>query len=301
MVVQVGKGLASECFGGGAIELSQSRISGDNEIWVAYCKVYNLVPYIFVVLGVCVGCYLVAKLVVVGDILLERAREPLAQISPLCKVAHRAVVHREAGLQGTTKRRHLCLGECGVALQAPKRHKEQTYGRALLTYQVAEYANKASVKVVVLHCVTIFVGSELLEPRHRVTAHRRRREYLDTLWQPHHHTIRREVLGVNYKGDLHRTVSEAEVDRWLHRSGVVHHLVAERPTGVGVDDIDLFALELMPLHIGAIGTPRVVLCRCRRCTQEGNQGEYDMFNPLFQFKIYFLRPLRLNTLSQKSR
>ena len=69
------------------------------------------------------------------------------------------------------------------------------------------------------------------------------------------------------EGYLHRSVAEAEVDCGLYGSGVVHHLVAYGASRVGVDYIYLVALELVPAQIGRVGTPRVVLCRGRVCTE----------------------------------
>ena len=257
----------------GLVEALHTEVCRCDDVWVTHRIAHHLVPHIFVKLGVGVGGDLVAELIVVRDILAVGAAEPLVDTTIESNVSHCTVVYRKAWLQGTSKRRHLRLGECGIALQTPQWHKEESDGRALLSEDVTKNFDEAAVEVVVLDGVAVFVGSELLEPRHRVAVCGGRGENLHTLREPHHHTVRREVLGVNDEWNLHRAMAEAEADGWLHSLSVVHHLVTESACCVGVDNIDFIPFELVPAHIGRVGTPRVVLCRSGICPNQRHDGD----------------------------
>ena len=81
---------------------------------------------------------------------------------------------------------------------------------------VTKGPHPSAIEIIILHSMAIFVCRQLLQPWHRVARYCRRRENLHTLRQPHHHTIRHRILGVDNKRNFHRTVAKSEIYRGLH-------------------------------------------------------------------------------------
>ena len=230
---------------------------------------------------------LVTQFVVVGDVVAVGAAEPLVDIAPVARspavaphAPHRAVGHREGGLEPPAERRHHRLGHHGVALHGPDRHAEQADGRSLLPEHVAQGADHTAVEVVVLHGMAVLVGHKLLVPRHRVAVNGRRSEELHTLREIHHQSVRLEILRVQDEGDAHRAVAEAVVDRRTHRTHVEERPGGQGRSRVGIDHPYVGGADRRPLHRG-VGTPRVILrggaLHARQQTRQQAESGKDLF------------------------
>ena len=265
------EGLAEELLHVGLVELAQGDARGGQHVGVARTVPRDLVPDVLAVTLPGIGTYLVSQFVVVGDVVAVGAAEPAVDVAPVAAdAAHRAVGHRERGLQPPSERRHHRLGHHGVALHSPDRHAQQADGRTLLPQHVAQGADDAPVEVVVLHGMAVFVGHELFVPRHRVALDGRRGEELHTLGEIHHQSVRLEILGVHDEGDAHRAVAEAVGDVGLHGADVEQRAPGDGRHGVGIDHPHVGRADRRPLH-RRVRPPRVILGGGALGTADGDE------------------------------
>ena len=265
------EGFAEELYDVGLVEFAQRHARGGQHVGVARPVPRDLVPDVLAVAFPGVGADLIAQLVVVGNVVAVGAAEPAVDVAPVAAdAAHRAVGHRERGLQSPSERRHHRLGHHGVALHSPDRHAQQADGRTLLPQHVAQGADDAPVEVVILHGMAVFVGHELFVPRHRVALDGRRGEELHTLGEIHHQPVRLEILGVHDEGDAHRAVAEAVGDVGLHGADVEQRAPGDGRHGVGIDHPHVGRADRRPLH-RRVRTPRVILGGGALGTADGDE------------------------------
>ena len=266
VALQIVERFAEERRDVGAVVFLERDARGRQHVGVARAEAGHFVPDVLAVAVVGVGADLVAQLVVVGHVVAVRAAEPFVDVPAVAAPAVGAdaaqgpVADRERGLQPPAERRHRRFGHHGVALHGPDGHAEQSDGRPLLSEQVAQHADHAPVEVVVLYGVAVFVGHELLEPRHRVAVDGRRREKLHALGQVHDQTVRPEVLGVHDERNAHRAVGEAFGDGGLHGADVEERAPRHGVHRVGEDHPHVGRADRRPLH-RSVRAPGVVLRR----------------------------------------
>ncbi len=245
---------------GAAEEFFQHPVRRDYHIRTTRGKPCYAVAHDLAVTRVTAAAYQVTEAVMVGDIIPERAAEPLVLVGKAPQdIAVGAIGHRETRLQAAAECRHLGLRHYRIALDHPQRHEYEAYGRTLLPEQIAQDLHHAAVEVVVLHGMTVLVRHELLLPRHGVARDGGRREKLYSLGQPHYKAVRTKIHRMYDQRDRHLPVAVTE--RYVAADGIhIVHRPARYALGrIGIYDAVVLAAKRPPRQRGGIGAPTVIL------------------------------------------